>query len=90
MGSIVTGSVERSVIGHNARVHRNARVEESVLHSSVTIGEGARVCKAILDKGVFVPPGAQIGVNHDADRERGYTVSDEGIVVLGKAQPVIP
>ena len=90
LGSIVSGSVERSVIGHAARIHRGARVEESVLHSSVTIGEGAVVRRAILDKQVFVPPGAQIGVDHDADRERGYTVSDEGIVVLGKAQPVIP
>ncbi len=90
LGSIVSGSVERSVIGHAARIHRGARVEESVLHSSVTIGEGAVVRRAILDKQVFVPPGAQIGVDHDADRARGYTVSDEGIVVLGKAQPVIP
>ena len=90
LGSIVSGSIERSVIGHGARVHRGARVEESVLHSGVTIGEGATVRRAILDKHVFVPPGAQIGVDHDADRQRGYTVSDEGIVVLGKAQPVIP
>ena len=90
LGSIVSGSVERSVIGHAARIHRGARVEESVLHNSVTIGEGAVVRRAILDKQVFVPPGAQIGVDHDADRQRGYTVSDEGIVVLGKAQPVIP
>jgi len=90
LGSIVSGSIERSVIGHGARIHRGARVEESVLHSGVTIGEGATVRRAILDKHVFVPPGAQIGVDHDADRQRGYTVSDEGIVVLGKAQPVIP
>jgi glucose-1-phosphate adenylyltransferase len=90
LGSIVSGSVERSVIGHAARIHRGARVEASVLHNSVTVGEGAIVRRAILDKQVFVPPGAQIGVDHDADRARGYTVSDEGIVVLGKAQPVIP
>ena len=90
LGSIVSGSVERSVIGHAARIHQGSRVEESVLHSSVTIGEGAVVRRAILDKQVFVPPGAKIGVDHDADRQRGYTVSAEGIVVLGKAQPVIP
>ncbi len=89
-GCIVSGSASRSVLAPGARIARNATVEDSVLLSSVIVGEGALVRRAILDKHVFVPPGAQIGVNHDADRERGYTVTDDGIVVLGKAQPVIP
>jgi glucose-1-phosphate adenylyltransferase len=90
LGCIISGSVGRSVLGHGVRINARAHIEESVLHGGVIVGEGAVVRRAILDKHVFVPPGAQIGVNHDADRERGYTVSDEGIVVLGKAQPVIP
>ncbi len=89
-GCIVSGSASRSVLAPGARIARNATVEDSVLLSSVVVGEGALVRRAILDKHVFVPPGAQIGVDHDADRERGYTVTDDGIVVLGKAQPVIP
>ncbi len=39
--------------------------------------------RAILDKNVIVPDGAQIGVDLDRDREL-YTVSDGGVVVLGK------
>ena len=34
---------------------------------------------AILDKNVIVPDGAQIGVDHDEDRRRGFTVSDDGV-----------
>ena len=52
-------------------------------------GEGAVVRRAILDKNVQVPAGAQIGVNLELDRER-YTVSDGGVVVVGKGQKVEP
>jgi len=36
---------------------------------------------------VVVPPGAQIGVDPELDAAR-YTVSAEGVVVLGKGQTV--
>jgi len=41
------------------------------------------VKKAIIDKGVKVPPGYQIGVDLASDREQ-FTVSGQGIVVIGK------
>ena len=47
------------------------------------VGRRAVVKRAIIDKGVVVPPDFQIGVTPDFDRER-YTVSDDGIVVIGK------
>ena len=53
----------------------------------VKIGRGAVVRRAILDKNVQVPDGAQIGVDLAVDRER-YTVSDSGIIVVGKGQKV--
>ncbi len=48
---------------------------------------GAVVRNAILDKNVVVPPGAEIGVDPDADRARGFVVED-GLTVLGKDQAV--
>ena len=89
-GSIVSGaSVDSSVIGTNALVFAGATVERSVILDNVTIGRGAVIRNAILDKNVLVPDGAQIGVDHAADRARGFTVSDGGVTVLGKAQLVI-
>jgi glucose-1-phosphate adenylyltransferase len=83
-GSIIAGGhVVQSVISNDVNVSPGAYVEGSVIMPGVVIGRGAVVRNAILDKNVIVPDGARIGV--DLDRDRGlYTVSDGGIVVLGK------
>jgi glucose-1-phosphate adenylyltransferase len=46
------------------------------------------VRNAILDKNVIVPEGAQVGVDKEHDRERGFVVSDGGVTVVGKGQKV--
>ena len=89
-GSIVSGaSVESSVVGTHAYVASGATIERSVLLDNVTIGRGAVVRNAIIDKNVIVPDGAQIGVDQEADRARGFTVSEGGVTVLGKGQLVV-
>lgn len=87
-GSVISGAhVRSSVVSHAVRVHDGAYVDGSVLMPGVVIGRGAVVRRAILDKNVIVPDGAQIGVDLEADAEH-YTISEGGIVVLGKGQRV--
>ena len=84
-GCIISGgSVDNSVLSPDVRVLDGARVEESVLLTGVRVSPHAFVRRAILDKNVVVPPRCQVGVDAKADRARGYTISDNGITVVGK------
>ena len=84
-GVISGGTVDRSVLSPEVRVGTGAEVTDSVLLHGVRVGTGAIVRNAILDKYVEVPPGAQVGVDPEADRARGFVVED-GLTVLGKYQ----
>jgi glucose-1-phosphate adenylyltransferase len=89
LGSIISGGhVRRSILGSNTRVNSFAHVEESILFDNVDIGRHAKVRRAIIDKGVHIPPGIEIGYDHDHDRSRGFTVTDNGVVVIAKADGV--
>lgn len=88
-GAILSGgSVRRCILSPNVTLHSHSVVEDSVLMHDVEIGRRAVVRRAILDKGVKVPPGARIGVDLEEDRRRGFTVSPNGVVVIGKGDPV--
>ncbi|MCD4526752.1 glucose-1-phosphate adenylyltransferase [Nocardioides sp. cx-173] len=85
-GVVVSGArVNRSVLSPGVRVEAGAVVDGSVLMNGVHIGAGAVVRHAILDKNVIIPDGAQVGVDLEADRARGFVVED-GLTVLGKDQ----
>lgn len=85
-GAIISGGqVVRSIVGQEARVNSYSHVEESILFSRVTVGRHCRIRRAIIDKDVELPEGTEIGYDHDADRRRGFTVSEGGVVVIAKA-----
>jgi glucose-1-phosphate adenylyltransferase len=88
-GSIVSGAkISKSVIGNNVYVSTDAELDSSVIMDNVKIGPGAMLRNTIIDKNVVVPDKARIGYDAEADRAAGFTVTDEGITVLGKGQRI--
>jgi glucose-1-phosphate adenylyltransferase len=88
-GCIISGgTVERSILSPNVRINSYASVQDSIVFEGVNIGRHAKIRRAIIDKGVNIPAGLKIGYDLDQDRRRGFIVSDNGIVVLAKADGV--
>jgi glucose-1-phosphate adenylyltransferase len=88
-GVVLSGAhASRSVLSPGVHLHSHADVDGSVLMQGVDVGRSAIVRRAILDKHVRVEPGAKVGVDHELDRERGFTVSAGGVTVVGKGQVV--
>lgn len=91
LGTVVSGGiVERSVLSPWVKVNSHALVTDSVLLDGVQIGRNATVRRAILDKGVVVSDGAMIGVDRQRDIDRGFTVTESGLTVVGKGVVVKP
>ena len=91
LGTVVSGGiVERSVLSPWVKVNSHALVTDSVILDGVQIGRNATVRRAILDKGVVVTDGAMIGVDRRRDLDRGFTVTESGITVVGKGVVVNP
>ena len=85
-GTIVSGGlVERSLIGPNVKVNSFSYVTDSIIMNSCNIGRHARIRRAIIDKNVTVPEGYEIGFDLEGDKKK-FTVTDSGIVVIGKNQ----
>jgi glucose-1-phosphate adenylyltransferase len=91
LGSLLSGAhLERSVLGPWCQVNSGASIHDSILFDHVHVSADAEIRRAILDKEVIVEPGAKIGVDHNRDIARGFTVTDSGIVVVGKGIRVSP
>lgn len=88
-GSIIAGGEAlRSVISSGVTMHHGSHVSDSVLMSGVDVGPRAIIKRAIIDKNVKIPTDARIGVDLEEDRRRGFTISDSGVVVIGKGDKI--
>ena len=88
-GSILSGGrAERCILGPQVRINSYAHVTDSILHEGVEVGRHSKIRRAIIDKHVKVPPNVEIGYDLEADRARGFQISEKGIVVLGKGTTI--
>jgi glucose-1-phosphate adenylyltransferase len=90
-GCVLSGGVvKNSILGRGVRVHAGALVEACVIMDNCNIGQHSKIRRAILDKNVSVPERTQIGYDLEADRARGWHVTDSGIVVIKAGRSRIP
>lgn len=88
-GVLVSGAtVTGSVLSPHVYLHSWASVSDSVLLDSAEIGRHAQIHRAILDKNVVVEPRARVGLDHEHDLARGFTVTESGVTVVPKGTVV--
>jgi glucose-1-phosphate adenylyltransferase len=86
-GCIVSGGhVRRSILSPKVRVNSFAVVDECILFEGVDVGRHSRIRRAIIDKDVKIPPNTTIGYEPEHDRRRGFQITENGVVVIAKAE----
>ena len=88
-GCIVSGGrVVRSVLSPGVRINSYCEVESSILMHNAEVGRYSRIRRAIVGPEMKIPESSVIGYDLQQDREKGYTVTESGIVVVCEPQPV--
>ena len=78
-GCIISGaSVRKSLIFSNCKIHSHSTVVDSLLLPECAIMEHCTIRGAIIDRGSVIPQGMEIGVDLEADRARGFRVTEGG------------
>jgi len=91
LGCIISGAhIERSILGPWTTIGSGAELTDCIVFERARIEPNATVRRAILDKDVVIEEGATVGVDPDADRARGLTVTESGITIVGKGVHVAP
>ena len=82
-GAVLRGDNEWIELGEGSQIQDNCTLHTDPGYPMV-IGKNCVIDHAIIDKNVVVPDGCLIGVDHEEDRRRGFTVSDGGVTAIGK------
>ena len=82
-GCIISGAqLKRSLLFSNVKIHSYAEVVDSVILPDVEIGQHARINNAIIDRGCTLDKSMVIGEDHEADKKRGFRVTEQGVVLV--------
>lgn len=88
-GVLISGAtVAGSILSPGVHLHSWASVTDAVLFDGVQVHRHAQIHHAILDKNVVVGERARVGVDHEEDLARGFTVTESGITVVPKGTVV--
>jgi len=90
-GCIISGAlVNHSLLFNNVEVCSYSEVTDSVVLPDVTILRNCKIKKAIIDRGCVIPDNTTIGYDHDHDRQRGFRVTDSGVVLVTRDMLGLP
>lgn len=82
-GCIISGaSVRRSVLFSNCKVRSHSVLEQSVVLPDCEIRRHCELHKVIVDRGSVIPEGSRIGFDKEADRKRGFRVTESGCTLV--------
>ncbi|WJG11272.1 glucose-1-phosphate adenylyltransferase [Aliiglaciecola sp. LCG003] len=82
-GCVVTASqIEKSVLFPKVCIEYSCVIQESILLPDTKVGEGAIIKRAIIDRHCQIPAGFQVGVNVKDDINRGFRVTQAGVVLV--------
>jgi glucose-1-phosphate adenylyltransferase len=82
-GCIVSGAtIRKSLLFSNCRIHSYSTVNDSVVLPDVRIEQNCRINRAIIDRGAVLAEGTVVGEDANADRARGFRVTDSGLTLV--------
>jgi glucose-1-phosphate adenylyltransferase len=82
-GCLVSGAeIRGSVLFSQVKADSYSLVKDSVVLPDVHIQRNCRLNRCIVDAGAIIEEGTVIGEDHDADRARGFRVSDKGVTLV--------
>jgi glucose-1-phosphate adenylyltransferase len=82
-GCIISGgTVRKSLLFSDVRVHSYTLIEESVLLPEVQVHRHAKVKRAIIDRACEIPRGMEIGIDPEKDKANGFRVTKKGITLV--------
>ncbi len=82
-GCIISGgTIRKSLLFSDVRVHSYSLIEDSVILPEVIIHRHAKIKKAIIDRACEIPSGMEIGFDPEADRARGFRVTSKGVTLV--------
>ncbi|WP_089727946.1 glucose-1-phosphate adenylyltransferase [Candidatus Thiosymbion oneisti] len=82
-GCVISGAkVRHSLLFSNVRVNSYSYVKDAVILPGVDVGRNCEIHRSIIDRGCRLPGGLTLGLDPQADAERGFYVSEGGVTLV--------